>query len=52
MKTQITDIMNERGDITVISTDIERIIREYANESDNLEEWDKFLERHKVSKLN
>lgn len=51
--TQINNIRNERDDITTQSTDIKRIIREYykqlsASKFDNLDEVDKFFERHLV----
>lgn len=51
--TQINNIRNERNDITTQSTDIKRIIREYykqlsASKFDNLDEVDKFFERHLV----
>lgn len=48
----INSIKNERRDITIDSTDIKRIIsygQLYANTSDNLEEMDKFLKRHKAN---
>ena len=48
--------MNERGDITTNTTEIQIFIREcykklYANKLDNLEEIDKFLEIYKLPKL-
>lgn len=51
--TQINNIRNERDDITTQSTDIKRIIIEYykqlsASKFDNLDEVDKFFERHLV----
>lgn len=51
-QTQITKITNERGDITVNSTEMKNIIREcyeqlYANKLDSLDEMDKFLKRYK-----
>lgn len=47
-KTQITK-NNERGDITIDLTETKRVVREcyeelYANQLDNLDEMDKFLE--------
>lgn len=43
-KTQIAKILNENRDITMDSTEIERIIRLYAKKLDNLDEMNKFLE--------
>ena len=56
-KNQINKIRNENGEITTDNTEIQRIIREYyqqlyANKMDDLEELDKFLEKHKFPKLN
>lgn len=55
-KTRSTKIRNEIGDITIDLTEIKRIIMEYyeqlnANKLHNLDEMDKFLERHKLLKL-
>jgi hypothetical protein len=46
-RTQITEIRNERGDITNRSEYYEL----YANNFDDLHEIEKFLERHKLLKL-
>ena len=55
-RTQINKIRNERAEITTDTTEIQKIIREYceqlyANKLDNLDEMDRFLERHKLPKL-
>ena len=49
-------IMNERGEITTNTIEIQTIIREYyeklyANKLGNMEEMDKFLETHNLPKL-
>ena len=56
-KNQINKIRNENGEITIDSTEIQRIIRDYyqqlyANKMDNLEEIDKFLEKYNFPKWN
>ena len=57
MKTQINRIRNEKGEVTTDTAEIQRIMRDYykqlyANKMDNLEEMDKFLEKHNVLRLN
>ena len=56
-KNQINKIRNENGEITTDNPEIQRIIRDYyqqlyANEIDNLEEMDKFLEKYHFPTLN
>ena len=56
-KTQINRIRNEKGDITTDTAEIQRIMRDYynqlyANKMDNMEEMDKFLEKHNLPRLN
>ena len=56
-RTPINKIRNEKGEITVDTTEIQSIIRDYykqlyANKMDNLEKMDKFLERHNLPRLN
>ena len=56
-KNQINKIRNKNVDITTDNTEIQRIIRDYyqqsyANKMDNLEEMDKFLEKYNYPKLN
>ena len=56
-KRQINKIRNENGEITADNTEIQRIITDYCqqryvNERDNLEEMDKFLEKHNFPKMN
>ena len=51
-KTQINRIRNEK-DVTTGNAEIQRIMRDYykqpyANKMDNLEEMDKFLEKHNL----
>ena len=56
-KNQINKIRNENGELTTGNIDIQRIIRDYcqelyANEMDNFEEMDEFLEKYNLPKLN
>ena len=56
-KTQINRIRNAKGEVTTDTAEIQGIIRDYyrqpyANKKDNLEEMDKFLEKHKFPRLN
>ena len=56
-KTQINRIRNEKGEVTTDISDIQRFMRDYyrqlyANKMDHLEEMDKFLEEHKLLRLN
>ena len=54
-KTQINRIRNEKK-VTTDTAEIQRIMRDYkqlyANKMDNLEEMDKFLEKHNLPRLN
>ena len=54
---QINRIRNEKGEVTTDTAEIQRIMRDYykqlyANKIDNLEEMDKFLEKHNLPRLN
>ena len=56
-KTQINRIRNEEGEVTTDTAEIQRIMRDYykqqyANKMDNLEEMDRFLEKHNLPRLN
>ena len=56
-KTQINRIRNEKEELTTDPAEIQRSIRDYykqlyANKMDNLEEMDKFLEKHNLPRLN
>ena len=47
-RAQINKIRNDKGEVTMDTTEIQRIVRDYykqlyANKTDNLEEMDKFL---------
>ena len=55
-KTQINKIRNEK-EVTTDTEEIQTIMRDYykqlyANKMDNLEEMDKFSEKHKLPRLN
>ena len=55
-KTQINKIMNEKGEITTNTKEIQTILKTYyeqlyRNKLHNIEEMDAFLESHKVPKL-
>ena len=55
-KTQINRIKNEKGEETTDMAESQRIMRDYykqlyANRMDNLEEMDKFLEKHNLCSL-
>ena len=55
-KTQINRIRNEKGAVTTDTLEIRRIMgdyykQQYANKMDNLEEMDKFLEKHNLLRL-
>ena len=55
-KTQINRIRNEK-EVTTDTAEIQRIMRDYykqpyVNKTDNLEEMDKFLEKHNLPRLN
>ena len=54
-RTQVNKIRNEKGEVTKDTAEIQSILRDYykqlyANQMDNLEETDKFLERYNPSK--
>ena len=56
-RTQINKIRDEKGEVTTDTAEIQSILRDYykqlyANKMDNLEEMDKFLEKHKLPRLN
>ena len=55
-RTQINKSRNEKGEVATDTTEIQGILRDYykqlyANKLDNLEEMDKFLERHYLPRL-
>ena len=54
---QINKIRNKKGEVTLDTKEIQRIIRDYykhlyANKMDILEEMEKFLERYNLPRLN
>ena len=56
-RTQINKIRNVKGEVTMDTTEIQSILRDYykqlcGNKMDNLEEMDKFLEKYKLPRLN
>ena len=56
-KTQTNRIRNEKWEVTTDTAEIQRIMRDYykqlyTNKMDNLEEMDKFLEKHNLPRLN
>ena len=56
-KTQINRIRNQKGQVITDTVEIQRIMRDYykqlyANKMDNLEEMDKFLEKHSLLRVN
>ena len=56
-KTKINRIRNEKGEVTTDTAEMQRIMRDhykqlYGNKMDNLEEIDKFLEKHNLLRLN
>lgn len=53
-QTQITNIRNEKSDITIYLTEIEKTIEKYREpqcQQDNQDEMDKILKRYKLLKL-
>ena len=56
-RAQINKISNEKGKVTMDTTEIQRTIRDYykqlyASKMGNLQEMDKFLERYNLTRLN
>ena len=54
---QINKIRNEKGEVTIDSAEIQRIIRDCSeqldgNKMDNLEEMDRFLQKFNLPRLN
>ena len=56
-KNQMNKTRNEKGEVTIDSAEIQRIIRDYyeqlyGNKMDNLEEMDRSLEKFNLPRLN
>ena len=56
-RAQINKIRNEKGEVTTDTAEIQSIMRDYykqlyGNKTDNLEEMDKFLQKHNLPRLN
>ena len=56
-RTQINKVRNEKREVRMEITEMQRIIRDYymqlyANKMENLEEMDKFLEKYNLPRLN
>ena len=56
-KTQINRIRNENGEVKTDIAEIQKIVsdyykQQYASKMENLEEMDKFLEKHNLPRLN
>ena len=56
-KIQINGIRNEKGEVTTGTAETQRIMRDYnkqlyGNKMGNLEEMDKFLEKHNLTRQN
>ena len=56
-RTQINKTRNKRGEVTIDTTEVQRIIKNYyeqlyAKKLDNLSKMDKFLETYNLPKIN
>ena len=56
-RAQINKIRNKKGEVTIDTTEIQKIIKDYyeqlyANKMDDLEEMEKFLEMYNLPRLN
>jgi hypothetical protein len=56
-RTQVSKILNAKGEITTNTTEMQGVIRDYfeslySNKFENLEEMDRFLDTYDHSKLN